>query len=190
MFNTLLSLGSSVVMFCYGCEAMNGAGHEINDKYYPTGTRLAPEIQVEIIEILNQTLATTVDLLMQVKCAHWNVKGMQFYALHQLFDDVAIQLDSFADLVAERIAALGGVALGTVQISGLKSQLPPYPNSMSTGPEFVTAIAARMAAYGKSVRDCIELADGLGEADTADLYTEISRATDKSLWMLEAHLQT
>lgn len=168
---------------------MNRSGQEINGKYYPTRTRLAPEVQVEIIEILNQTLATSIDLRMQVKCAHWNVKGMQFYALHQLFDKVAAQLDFFAGLLAERIAALGGVALGTVQIAGMRSQLSPYLNNLSSGSEFVTEIAERMATYAESVRLCIELANGLGEADTADLYTEISRATDKSLWMLEAHLQ-
>lgn len=167
---------------------MNGTEHEINGQYYPSSIGLAPEVQVETIEILNLTLATTIDLWMQVKCAHWNVKGMQFYALHQLFNTVAEQLDMFANLLGERVAAIGGVALGTVQIATKKSQLPPYPDNISTCKEFITVIAERMSTYAQSVRYCIEIADGLGETDTADLYTDISRATDKSLWMIEAHL--
>ncbi|MDJ0707247.1 MAG: DNA starvation/stationary phase protection protein Dps [Leptolyngbyaceae cyanobacterium MO_188.B28] len=120
---------------------------EVNGKYYPTRIGIAPEIQVEIIEILNKTLASTIDLWMQIKCSHWNVKGMQFFSLHQLFDTLAEQLDSFADLIAERVTALGGVALGAVQVAVKQSQIAQYPDNLQTGQEHVRAIAEGMAAY-------------------------------------------
>ncbi|MBE9138657.1 DNA starvation/stationary phase protection protein Dps [Nodosilinea sp. LEGE 07088] len=158
-------------------------------KDYPSRIDLAPEVQVEMTEILSRSLANTIDLRMQFKCSHWNVKGMQFFQLHQLFDTLAEQFDDFSDFLAERITALGGRAEGTVQIVVQKSKISPYPANISAGPEHLVALAERIALYGKAIRYGIELADGLGDASSADLYTEISRATDKSLWLLEAHLQ-
>lgn len=166
-------------------QASNGQQESI----YPTRLNLPPEVQIETIEMLNQTLATTIDLWMQAKCAHWNVKGMQFYSLHPLFDQMAAQFDAFADVLAERVAALGGVAEGSIQVAVVRSQVAAYPQTIRSGPEFVTALADRMAIYAQAVRLSIDMAEGLGEADTADLYTEISRAVDKVLWQLDAHLQ-
>lgn len=162
---------------------------EIDVRDYATRIDLAPEVQVEMVEILNRTLASTIDLQMQFKCSHWNVKGMQFFQLHHLFDSLAEQLGEVSDLLAERVTALGGVALGTVQIASQASQIHPYPDSLTTGQAHLIAMAERTALYGKLVRHSIELADGLGDAGSADLYTEISRSVDKSLWLLEAHLQ-
>ncbi|ABW31066.1 DNA starvation/stationary phase protection protein Dps [Acaryochloris marina] len=163
---------------------LNGEVH-----YYATRLELAPEVQVEIIEILNQTLATTIDLRAKVKCACWNVKGMQFFALYQLFEHLASELDHFADLVGERIVTLGGVAMGTVQVATQRSEIPAYALRVMESKGYVILLAEFVSLYAKSLRASIEIATGLEEANTADLYREISRAVDKMLWMLEAHLQ-
>jgi starvation-inducible DNA-binding protein len=55
--------------------------------------------------------------------------------------------------------------------------------------EHVTALAERFGPYAKHLREAIDTTDELGDADTADLYTEVSRTIDKRLWFLEAHLQ-
>lgn len=157
--------------------------------YYSTRINLAPEVQVEVIEILNRTLASTIDLWTQVNCARWNVKGVQFFSLRQLFKQLAEQLNYFADLVGERIAALGGVALGTARIAAQSSKIPNYQLDSREGQGYLLLLTEQTAVYAQSVRSSIEIAQGLGEADTADLYTEISRSTDKFLWMLEAHIQ-
>ena len=46
-----------------------------------------------------------------------------------------------------------------------------------------------LATFGRSARKVIDDATALNDADTADLFTEISRGVDKSLWMVEAHIQ-
>lgn len=159
-------------------------------RFYPTRHDLCEDIRVQIAELLNQTLATTIDLKTQVKQAHWNVKGMNFYQLHTLFDEMATQLEEYSDVIAERITALGSTALGTAHIAAHYSELPKYPLYAVTGPEHLQALSERMATYAKLVRTNIDQAADLEDADTADLYTEISRTADKYLWFLESHLQS
>jgi starvation-inducible DNA-binding protein len=157
---------------------------------HSTRIDLPANVRSQIIDILNQTLATTLDLKTQVKQAHWNVKGMDFYQLHELFDEMATELEEYIDLVAERITALAGTALGTVRIAAEKSEILEYPIDVFDGKSHITALADRYALFAKLLRDAIAETDDLGDADTADLYTEVSRAIDKRLWFLEAHLQT
>ena len=157
-------------------------------KMYSTRIDLAEDIRVKVIAILNQTLAATLDLKTQTKQAHWNVKGMDFYQLHELFDEMAGELEEYVDMVAERVTALGGVALGTARIAASESILSEYNLEAVTGAEHVTALANSFGTYAKHVREAIDSTDELGDADTADLYTEISRTIDKRLWFLEAHL--
>ena len=158
-------------------------------RYYPTCIDIPAPKRTELIEVLNQTLAVTLDLKSQVKQAHWNIKGMDFYQLHLLFDEMATSLEEYIDLAAERITALGGEAMGTVRIAATHSMLPEYPFKLSRGEEHVAALAERFASYANLVRSEIDAAMELADADTADLYTEISRGIDKYLWFLEAHLQ-
>ena len=143
----------------------------------------------KIIGILNQRLADASDLKSQAKQAHWNVKGMNFIALHELFDQVASDLDPHVDDIAERITTLGGVALGTVRVAAQNSSLAEYPLEISDGAAHVDALSNALADFGKKVRADIDATDELGDKDTADLFTGISRSIDKMLWFVEAHLQ-
>ncbi|MEB3356658.1 MAG: DNA starvation/stationary phase protection protein Dps [Synechococcales bacterium] len=161
---------------------------ETTHRFYPTRIDLPADVRSQVTELLNQTLAATIDLKSQTKQAHWNVKGMDFYQLHELFDEMATELEEYVDMVAERVTALGGTAMGTLRIAAADSILPEYDLDAVEGAEHVTALAERFGAYAKHVRDGIDKTDELGDADTADLYTEISRTVDKRLWFLEAHL--
>lgn len=156
---------------------------------HPTRIDLSAEIRVQVIDSLNQAVAVTTDLKSQTKQAHWNVKGMDFYQLHELFDEIAGELEGFIDLLAERVTALGGVAMGTIRMAVAASTLPEYPVEILDGKDHIVALADRFAIYAKLLRDGIAQTDELGDADTADLYTEISRTVDMRLWFLEAHLQ-
>jgi len=155
---------------------------------YPTRLDLGTDIRHAVIDVLTPTLATSLDLKTQVKQAHWNVKGLNFYQLHELFDTLATELEGYVDLVAERITALGGVPLGTARVAAATSILPEYPFDIVDGVEHLQALAERYALFAKHLRSGISTTDELGDADTADLYTEISRDIDKRLWFLEAHL--
>ncbi len=161
-----------------------------NVRLYPSRIDLAAEVREKVVSLLNQTLATSVDLKTQTKQAHWNVKGRAFFQLHELFDEMAGEIESYVDMVAERVTALGGAALGTARVAAEQSLLPEYPLDAVDGEEHVTALADRYAIYAKHLRTAIATADDLGDADTADLYTEMSREIDKRLWFLEAHLIT
>jgi starvation-inducible DNA-binding protein len=157
-------------------------------RFAPTRIDIAADVRADVVELLNKSLAATLDLKTQTKQAHWNVKGMDFYQLHELFDEMADELEEYVDMVAERATALGGTAMGTARLAAAESILPEYPLDAVDGVEHITALAERYAAYGKHVREAIDTTDEMGDADTADLYTEISRTIDMRLWFLEAHL--
>lgn len=156
---------------------------------FPTRIDIPADARARLIGLLNQRLADTFDLRSQTKYAHWNVKGSDFYQLHKLFDELAEQLDEHVDTIAERVTALGGVATGTVRQAAAASQAAEFPAGTFKGMDVVAALADRYAAVGKAVRQGIDEADELGDKDTADLFTEVSRDLDKSLYFLESHLQ-
>jgi starvation-inducible DNA-binding protein len=156
---------------------------------HKTKNDLPEKIRGAMIELLNQQLADVIDLGLQTKQAHWNVKGPHFIGLHELFDKVAEDLKEFTDEIAERAVELGGIALGTVQIVSKNSRLAAYPLDIASGKEHVASLSGALAKFGASARAAIDTAGKAGDADTADLFTEVSRGVDKWLWMIEAHLQ-
>ena len=156
---------------------------------HETKNDIAKETREKVIEILNQSLADAIDLKTQAKQAHWNVKGPSFIALHELFDQVAAEMDTHVDELAERVTALGGVALGTVRVAAERSSLAEYPHEISDGAAHVDALSSAMADFGKKVRKNIDDTDELGDKDTADIYTGVSKSVDKLLWFVEAHNQ-
>ena len=127
---------------------------------------------------------------MQMKQAHWNVKGPGFIALHELFDQVYEAIESYVDMIAERIVQLGGVAQGTVRVAASGTRLPEYPLAVADGRAHIEAVARALSTFGQEVRRTIGEADELGDAGTADLFTEVSRGVDKWLWFVEAHTQS
>jgi starvation-inducible DNA-binding protein len=155
---------------------------------YPIRHDLPAEARLSLVGLLNTTLSTTLDLKTQVKQAHWNVKGMEFNQLHLLFDEMATEVEVFVDTVAERITSLGGIAFGTARVAAQDSILPEYPLQAISGVDHVTALADRYAICAKHLREAIAKTTELDDADTADLYTGMSREFDKRLWFLEAHL--
>ncbi|GIU91917.1 MAG: DNA starvation/stationary phase protection protein [Acidimicrobiia bacterium] len=147
------------------------------------------EQRTRLVDLLNARLADTLDLASQVKYAHWNVKGNDFFQLHELFDELAGSLREFADTIAERAAALGGRADGTLRQAAERSTIPEYPTDVVDGADHVAALADRYAAYAAAVRQAADEAEKLGDMATNDLFIEVARTVDKHLWFLEAHLQ-
>jgi len=141
-----------------------------------------------MVELLNGRLADAIDLGTQAKQAHWNVKGPNFIALHELFDQVAEHVEDHIDTVAERITALGGTAHGTIAAVSRASSLKPYPKDITEGAQHVDALSSAVADFGAKVRKAVDDSARAGDAGTSDLFTGISREIDKDLWFLEAHL--
>ena len=157
---------------------------------YETENDLPKAARTELNALINQRLADVIDLQMQLKQAHWNVKGPHFIGLHELFDQIAEGVETYVDMVAERIVQLGGIAEGTVRTAAARSRLEEYPLAIGDGAAHVEAVAKALSTFGREARVTIDEADTLEDADTADLFTEISRGIDKWLWFVEAHLQS
>ncbi len=155
---------------------------------YKTKNDLPDTTRAEVIPILNARLADSIDLMHQAKQAHWNVKGPSFIALHKLFDEVVDAAEEYMDLLAERVVQLGGTAEGTIQVATTRTGLKAYPLTLTEERDHVEALSSALAVYGTSVRQAIDQTDALGDRDTADICTEISRGVDKYLWLVEAHL--
>ena len=156
---------------------------------HTTKNDLPEQVRTKVTELLNARLADAIDLQTQMKQAHWNVKGPNFIALHELFDKINEEVEDYVDDLAERVVQLGGVALGTARSIVQRSQLREYPLGIANGREHVEAVSSALASFGKSVRQAIDTSSELRDADTADLFTEVSRGIDKWLWFVEAHTQ-
>src|SRR5882672_3844547 len=158
-------------------------------RMYETENDISEQRRLELNALMNQRLADAVDLQMQMKQAHWNVKGPHFIGLHELFDQIDEAVESYVDLIAERIVQLGGIAEGTVRVAAERSRLEEYPLDIADGHAHVEAVARALSTFGHEARKTIEEAEELNDADTADIFTEISRGIDKWLWFVEAHSQ-
>ena len=139
--------------------------------------------------LLNLRLADTTDLHSQVKWAHWNVKGKDFYQLHLLFYSIAEHLEDHIDTIAERITSLGGVANGTVREAAAKSTIKEADLGASDGPDMLKFLVHNFAFATNAMRESVKESDDLDDAITADLFTTVTREMDKDLWFLEAHTQ-
>lgn len=153
-----------------------------------TRNDLPTAVRARVVELLNSRLADAIDLGAQAKQAHWNVKGPNFIALHELFDTIAEHIEDHVDTLAERITALGGTAHGTISRVSRTTSLKPYPDDIMEGIQHVEALSSGVADFGAKVRRAIDESSRAGDADTSDLFTGVSREIDKDLWFLEAHL--
>jgi starvation-inducible DNA-binding protein len=151
---------------------------------------LTADICAGAVTSLNQRLADAIDLQLQAKHAHWNVKGPSFFALHQLFERVAVAVAGHADLIAERAVQLGGVAEGAVQAVAQRSELSPYPLRIEAGVDHVRALAGSLATFAAKMRCSIAEAEREVDPVSVDILTEVSRDIEKLLWLVEAHAQT
>jgi starvation-inducible DNA-binding protein len=172
-------------------QTQPGTGADQYDgQMFPTGNYLSEPIRRRSIETLTRALADATVLASHARYAHWNVKGMSFVGLHELFEEIAETFDEHVDALAERITALGGEALGTTRMAADRCTIPPFPQGVVTGPQFVEALTERLAVHDANLSGDIETATDAGDVDTADLLNELSRDVSQYLWFLEAHLQT
>jgi len=145
--------------------------------------------RIDLVTMLNQTLASTSDLYAQLKHAHWNIKGPQFIAMHKLFDEIAEEIEGHVDTVAERITALGGTAFGTIQDVVKNTQLRVLPTNVFAMEQLLEHVTHNFAILSELCRECMDRSEELDDMATNDIYVDLTRSLDKNLWFLEAHLQ-
>lgn len=158
-------------------------------KSHKTKNGLKSNAKAVSIDLLNARVADAIDLALATKQAHWNLKGIQFIAVHEMLDSFRTELDTHVDTMAERVVQLGGTALGTSQTVANKTALKLYPIDIYMITDHLAALAERYGAVANAVRAGIDTTGEAGDADTADILTGFSRALDKALWFIEAHLQ-
>jgi starvation-inducible DNA-binding protein len=166
-----------------------GADTQIIHRMYKNKVDLPENTKKQVVEMLNVKLADAADAYSQAKFAHWNVKGLNFYQLHLLFDAVAEAIEPHVDMIAERITALGGVANGTVRQAVAASELPEYNVNAVSGPEHLTALIDLVSAYAASLREAAEKADKLGDDPTHDFFNQMIIDVEQKLYFLESHLE-
>lgn len=150
---------------------------------------LSDTLRASHIDLLNSCLADLLDLHSQFRQAHWNVRGRSFHAQHKLFEELAGMVADSLDELAERVAALGGAAKGTIRQAAASTRLAELNEQGGDELGFIRALAVQCAACGKQVRSGVETTAAAGDAGSSDLLTGISRDLDKALWILESHLR-
>lgn len=155
---------------------------------YKTPSPLPETARVAIAKVLNEQLATGLDLHSQIKLAHWNVRGPQFAALHPLFEQFANQLAVHNDAIAERAVTLGALAIGTARQVAAKSKLAEYPVATTKDLEHVAALAERFETYLEGARSTRATAEQHGDLTTVDLLAGVVEEVEKNAWFLRATL--
>lgn len=158
-------------------------------KTHKTRNDMPSNAKSTAISLLNQNLTTLIDLALITKQAHWNLKGSNFIGVHEMLDGFRDTIDEHVDIIAERVVQLGGTALGTTQTVAESSKLKAYPTDIYKVHDHLLALIERYGDAANDMRKAIDEADEAGDADTADIFTAASRALDKNLWFLEAHIQ-
>lgn len=141
------------------------------------------------IDELSQRLADALAVQLALKQAHWNVKGPNFIAIHELFDQVYGRLEGHVDTIAERIKMLDGTANGTAEHVAKTSSMKPYPLDIVSQKDHIKAVSEQLRDLGGKIREGIDVTEKAGEANAADILTAVSRDLDQDLWFVESHLE-
>jgi starvation-inducible DNA-binding protein len=149
---------------------------------------LPEDVRQNVINLFQDRLSDGLDLLLQTKQAHWNVKGTEFIALHKLFDRIHKELREQVDTIAERIVQLGGVAHGTSKVISKNSSLPEYPLTIFDWQDHVEFLSNSMGTYCSLIRKGIEQVSDWNDPVSEDILIQTSRSLDKNLWFVESHL--
>lgn len=160
----------------------------LQPKLFKTGVALSEEARIQMVDLLNSILADACDLHSHLRHSHWNLKGPMFLFLHRYLDELSNRVLKNTDVLAERIATLGGIANGTVRQIATASSLPQYDLDAVSGPDHLRALARRMHLLASRLRLLVEVAAHSGDVVSADLGTELLRSLEHELWTIEAQL--
>src|SRR6056297_4191711 len=153
-----------------------------------TATALSQDAQAEIVEALNQSVAETAVATMLAQNFHWNVTGMAFGPLHDLFQTIYEDHFTAQDDMAERIKALDGHAEG--QLSGMiKRSKVAEVEGVPAAEEMVRLMKEAQETLAETIAGAGELAAKHGDTLTEDLCIARGQTHEKFAWMLRSHLK-
>lgn len=166
-----------------------GPTTQMNTKMYRNRVALSDEVKKKVTEAMQERLAEALDMYSQAKFAHWNVKGVNFYQLHLVFDSVADAIFPQIDSIAERMTQLGAVANGTVRQAAMGSHIPEYDVKLTSGMDHVNALANALGHYCASLREASDTIDEIGDEPTSDFFKQLVVEAEEQLYFLESHLE-
>ena len=139
------------------------------------------------MKIIYKHLVDFLDLAMVTKQAHWNMRGPNFIAVHEMLDPFNAKLLEYADILAERVVQMGGIAMGTPEIVVGETSFDEYPTDISATEDHLRELALRYSTLANRVRRDID--DNKADAATIDFLTQAVEDLDKYTWFIEAHLE-
>ncbi len=150
-------------------------------------TAAGPEASASTAQFLTPVVLGLQALAVNGKQAHWNVRGTNFIAIHELLDGVVTHAQDFADLAAERIVALGLPIDARVSTVAEKTKATAVPAGFTQWQDIIVAVVTDMDAVIADVQAAI---DGLDETDltSQDAAIAIKAGLEKDRWFLTAHL--
>jgi len=157
-------------------------------RFHESRVNIPKDIRIQIVELLNQTLATSIDLQSQIKQATWNMRGNNFYQFYLLLNEMSKQIEDHINTISERISTLASTPLISVRVAAKNSQLPEFSFDAFTIEENLHTLANRVSLHGKFIKVAIDQVTDLEDAVTADIYIKFSRVLDRHLWLLESHV--
>ena len=152
----------------------------------PFGETLSHSTQAQSVVLLNQQLAAAIDLRDQLRNATWNMREQDFCDTEKLFNGITVEVEKYADLLARRLAALGGSVNNATQLALEHTKIAPYELGITDEYRHLFAVSWELAAFGQWARDASCRASAQGDTRTGDLFRTISRSVDQHLWAAAA----
>ena len=152
-----------------------------------TAAALSTDARSAIAEALNQSVAETAVATMLAQNFHWNVKGMAFGPLHDLFQTIYEDHFVAQDDLAERIKALDGHAEGTLAGMVARSKVKEH-DGHATDREMVKAMQDAQETLAATLAGTGALAAEHGDTLTEDLCIARGQTHEKFAWMMRSHL--
>lgn len=149
---------------------------------------LKMEYSEEVVGKLNAYLSSLQISYMNVRGYHWNIKGTQFFVLHEKFEEVYNTLNEMADEVAERILILGGKPLHSFSEYLKISEIDEKTN-VSSAEETVTNLLEETGKLLATEREILSFASDNGDEGTVGMLSEYIGEQEKLIWMLNALLK-
>ena len=151
--------------------------------------KIEPSAKEELVNGLTQALAETAVATMKAQNFHWNVTGMSFGSLHELFQEIYEDHFKAQDLLAERIKAFDAHAEGRLSVFLERSAVEEH-DGRTDARTMVEVLMNDQETLSATLSALAEVADQHGDFATNDMATQRVEDHDKFAWMLRAHLKT
>lgn len=151
---------------------------------------LTEEQRQGVTNLLNKDLADAYLLLVKTKKFHWDVVGPQFRSLHQIWEEQYLALTESIDSVAERVRALGGYPVGTMEGFLKYASLKEQPNNIPFATEMVSQLVDDHEQVIRNLREHVDqCSEEFHDEGTADFLTGIMEAHEQMAWMLRSFIE-